>query len=587
MAVRGRSLFRTDAMARLWEGLRYAPPATLARMADDAEAYLPEVHPAHAYSVARVVERLTRYRPERLERADAEGVIPGEALVEDLARFVALATRRAPDAGAGAGGPLTPKEAAARLGVSDATLRRYHARGLVFRHVRVPGGGVELRVPAPALEAFAARHARLVQRAARTGRLGPEERTRLVKRASERLARGAASMHAVAVDLAAEFGRCPRTIRRVLERDAGVTDAAPRPAERVLDARAARMAARAWQAGHGPQGLAGRVGPRKASAAAWSRAIQRGRALELARAVARAHALALPNFERADSEATLLAPRAVREGLAAGPWRLPTPHLATPEEAREQGDDARRRVRTHPPDVARVVAQHFLLWRATRALAGTRRPPTDVLDGAERDLRWAYRLRRSVVEAALPDALARVAQHLGVPWRRLPVELQWKWAAAAATALGQALDFRALATVSVDDVRPRRAAALAVERMLSRPDLEALVQRTPAWLDASTVAPWMHHLDPGDRWSAWLAVGSPDEARVVERRFGLDGAPPATLRELGRVVRGSAAVAQARLYAALEVLRGAARGAPRREHPKEQDRAHDNPGPSAEPGHGA
>lgn len=568
--------FKTEAMARIWEELRYAPPATLARMADDAEAFLPEVEPLRAYPVERVVERLTRYRTDR---ADAEGVILGAALVEDLVRFVEHATARAPGSMDAQGGALALVDAAARLGVSHATLQRYRRRGLVCRHVRVGGAEVELRVHAEALAAFAARNAPLVRRAARTGRLRPEERTRLLARAQERLARGPVSMHAVAVGLAAEFGRCPRTIRRVLASDPALAHAAARPATRTLDERAARLAARAWQTGFGPQHLARRAAPVRASVAAWTRALQRGRALEVSAAVACTHALALPNFARADSEATLLAPRTVREGLAAGEWRLPQPRLAQAEEARFPADGARRSGHAHPPDVARVIAQHYLVWRAGRTMATARRPMPEALDGAERDLRWAYRLRRSVVEAALPDALARVAQHLGAPWRRMPSELQWKWAAAAAGAMAHALDLHALAAVGVDEVRPRRAAALAVERMLSRPDLEAHIGRTPAALGACTVAPWMAHLETGDRWSARLAHLPPEDARVVARRFGLDGAPPATLRELGRVVRGSASAAQARLYAALAKLRTDARERSRNE-------ACDSPGSWGEPSTG-
>jgi hypothetical protein len=533
--------FRTQALARIWEELRFAPPATLARLVADAEAFAATVDPMLAYPEALVLERITRYRSDAAGVGD---VIVGQALLADLATFVERATARAPLAPEARGGAVTLADAAAKLGVSRSSIDRYRARGLMCHHVRI-GETVELRVFAHCLRDFVAAHVDLVQRAASTGRLTKEARAALAVSAMQRLAAGPATIQALAEQLAPSLGRSVRTVRRALEDDARVAEGAARTAARTLDDAAARHAARAWQLGVSPQQMSERG---MASVAACTRAVQRGRALILREAASCAHPLVLPNFQRADSAVTLLAPPAVRSDLPAGDWAVPAPRLSST-----------RRGGVHGAELAQVVAHHFLLWRAVGVVRSSKRPDSAMLDAAERDLRWAYRLRRAVVQAALPDGLARVAQHLGSPWSKLPPDLQVRWAAAVARAAATALEFRALSSVSIDEVHPLRAASMAVERMLTSPDLNAHIAHTPSALHAAVIAPWLAHLDSGDRWTAVLDAGTPVLAAFVARRFGLDGKPPSTMEELARLVPGSAAAAQARLYAALLECRNSAR----------------------------
>lgn len=533
--------FRTQALARIWEELRFAPPTTLGRLVSDAEAFAATVDPMRAYPESLVLERITRYRSDA---TDAGDVIVGQALLTDLATFVEHATARAPLSPEARGGALTLGDAAAKLGVSRSSIDRYRVRGLMCHHVRV-GAEIELRVFSECLRDFVSTHVDLVQRATSTGRLTKDARAALATNALERLSAGPITIEALAQQLAPPLGRSVRTVRRALEGDERIAKVAARTAARTLDDDAARRAARAWQLGISPQQMCEQG---MASVAACTRAVQRGRALILRAAAATTHPLVLPNFQRADSAATLLAPLAVRGDLPAGDWVVPVPRLSS----------TLRTVR-HGAELAQVVAHHFLLWRATGVVKGAKRPDSSALDDAERDLRWAYRLRRAIVQAALPDALARVAQHLGSPWAKLPSDLQLRWAAAAARAVAQALEFRALSSVSLDDVHPLRAASLAVERMLTLADLNAHIAHTPPALDAAVIAPWMMHLDSGDRWVSVLPSISHAHATFVARRFGLDGEPPSTMQELSRLVPGSAAAAQARLYAALLECRSNAR----------------------------
>lgn len=546
--------FKTHAMARIWEELRYAPGATLARLAAHAEDFAGQVAPLDSYPEALVEERITHYRADRPRDGD---VLAGDALLADLAVFVELATARAPLPREVRGGALTLKAAARELGVSATTLRRYRDRGLMLHHVWSGSGAgratrtagatrttraarVELCVFADSLHAFARANSALVARAAGTGRLSKNARAELSEHALAQLSSGAASVNQLAKQFAASTGRSARTVRRALQLDAQVSARTRSNRRRADPESEARIAARAWQSGFSPQQIAAR---RALSVPACTRAVQRGRYLELRAAAQHLAPFVLPTFTRADAADTLLAPPAVRQQLPAGDWVLPAPRLSS----------------RHTGWTAAVIAHHFLLWRAMQTVRGARRPDTPALDSAERDLRWAYRLRRGVVQAALPDALARVAQHLGSPWKRVPQELQVRWACAAARAAAHALEFRQLASVAIDDVHPLRAVALAVERMLTRPDVDELIGSTVPLLDAMAIAPWMAHIDSGDRWVAVLPALAPGHRDLIARRFGLDGAAPATVEELAPLVRGSASVAQGKLYAALAAARGISR----------------------------
>lgn len=546
--------FRTQAVARMWEELRYAPAATLARMAADAEAFAADIQPEQAYPEELVLARITRYRPDH---AAESSVVVGQALLEDLATFVERATARAPLARGIRGGALTLQEAASMLGVSRVTLGRYRQRGLMCHWAEMPDGP-QVVVFADVLRGFAARHAALVQRAARTGRLAPRERTALATQAQDMLADGTRTVQQVAEALAAQTGRSARTIRRALE-GGQAAGAAVAPRLRLTDARA-RMVARAWQQGVAPQVLAPRL---HLSVAACTRAVERGRLLCLRSAAAHARPLELPTFALPDAAATLLAPAAVRTNLPAGLWTLPRPQLAsarTPSGRKQAAGAAQHGSGAGlGSELALLAAQHYLLWRVQRNLEQRARPQPSVLDSAERDLRWAYRLRRALVERALPDALARVAQHLGAPWGSLPAELQWRWAACAIREMGHALDFHALASVTLDEVHPTRAAALAVERLLLRSDVLHLVTCTPPHVHAAIAAPWMAWLASGDAWHDCLPAMEPQHALLVRRRFGLDGAPPATVEELAALLPAAVPIAQARLYAALGGVRVVAR----------------------------
>ena len=556
--------FRTACIARLWEGTRFADARARARMLADAELFVRDIDAGAEYPEELVVDRVTRYRPEEV---DVGSVVKGHDLLHDLTAFILRLSRRDPPDAASRGGAMEAKDAAAALGVSARTLARFRESGLVMHHVRSEGGRVRVACFPDAVESFRARSAVRMERAGRTVRMGEAEREALVRRAvavcggadaeagEGRVPRsgrvhGAArslSLHALATQLAPAFGCSVRTARTLLEGDRRVMDAlraagrgavaaSPRPAAwtRAFAARAAGLGftsadvARHLEIGEG----------------AAARAALRGRAERVAAALSGVRTAPLPVFLLPGAEESILAPAVVRSGLPVGPALPPEPAVA-------RADRARTRV-----DATLAVAFRFLSWRAQEALALLPKSPVaHELDALERDLRWAQRLKRALVERALPAALVPCVQRLGRSWGDVPAPLRMRWTAFAARECAHALDFGGQSSVAIEDLRPAQLAAHAVERAIARggPEFAPANGDGPEALDDALrrCVPWWHAVDAGDGWQALAARRSPGAARVLTLRYGLDGTAPRTFEEIARELRTSAPLATAAWYAAM------------------------------------
>jgi hypothetical protein len=535
--------FRTACVARLWDETRYADARARARMLADAEAFVRDVDAAAEYPEELVIARVTRYRPEH---ATVGAVVPGRALLHDLTAFVLRLSRRDPLDAASRGGAMPAAAAARALGVAARTLARFRSSGLVMHHVRDASGRVRTACFPDALDAFRARSAGRVERAARTRRLDDAAREALAMRAVEACARGGRqTLNSLAVRLAPTVGCSVRSARSALERDARVVQAL-RAAQRgaVRPNRSApairRLAARAHAFGFAPRRVARHVGVTEAAAA---RAMLRGRVDALRTALSPVRAERLAAFVRPGAEASILAPAAVRNGLAVGPVRLPEPTSARGSRGRD------------PVDAALVTAFRFLEWRAVSALrAMPREPSGSEVDRVEQDLRWAHRLKRALVERALPAALVPCAQRLGRSWDQVPAPLRMRWTAFAASEAGRALEFGGLSQVAIAAVRPSQLAAHAVERAIARggPEFAPPAGEGAGALDDAVrrCVPWWHAVCAGDGWAAIVDRRAPD-ARTVVLRFGLDGAPPRTFDEMARELRTSASLAAAAWYRAM------------------------------------
>jgi hypothetical protein len=523
-------------------------------MLADAEAFVGDITADGEYPYELVVDRVTRYRPEGVR---VGSVVPGSALLHDMTAFILRLSRRDPLLSSLRGGALHAADVARALNVSARTLARFRSDGLVMHHVRDAGGPVRVACFPDALQAFRERAAARVDRAGRTVRMGADARAELRSRAVELCAVGGrVSLHAMATRLAPVFGCSVRAARGVLEVDAVVV-AAVRAAQRVGEPAAQRggevvrtprwirqFAARSVGFGCPPAALAQWLGMAESTAA---RAAVRGRVERLRQAMNGVSPVPLPIFVLPDAAGSILAPLAVCAALPVGPVRLPDP-------ARVRGGRAPNR-----GEVALAVAFRFLVWRAHTALrAISKTPVAREVDAIERDLRWAYRIKRALMERVLPVALVPCVQRLGRGWDEVPVSLRMRWAAFAALECAHALEFGEHSSVAIEDVHPAHVAAHAVERAIARGGPEFAPSNGD---DANTLddaimrcVPWWHVVCAGDGWLSPSAKCAPEHGRVLTLHFGLDGTMPRTFEEIARELKISTSRATADWYAAMHAV---------------------------------
>jgi hypothetical protein len=548
-------------------------------MLADAEAFVGDITADGEYPHELVVDRVTRYRPEGVR---VGSVVSGRALLHDMTAFILRLSRRDPVPSSLRGGALQAADVAHALNVSARTLARFRSDGLVMHHVRDAGGRVRVACFPDALQAFRDRAAARVDRAGRTVRMGADARAELRSRAVELCAAGGrVSLHAIATRLAPVFGCSVRAARGVLEVDAVVV-AAVRAAQRVGEPAAQgvddpvaqrglrgtqgggaafraprgggevvrsprwirQFAARAVGLGCPPAALARRLEMAESTAA---RAAVRGRVERLRQAMNGVSPVLLPIFVLPDAAGSILAPLAVCAALPVGPVRCPDP-------ARVRGGRTPNR-----GDVALVVAFRFLVWRAHAALqAISRTPVAREVDAIERDLRWAYRIKRALLELVLPVALVPCVQRLGRGWDEVPISLRMRWAAFAAMECAHALEFGEHASVAIEDVHPAHVAAHAVERAIARggPEFAPSNGDDANALNDAIIrcVPWWHVVCAGDGWLTASAKCAPEHGRVLTLHFGLDGTMPRTFEEMARELKVSTSRATADWYAAMHAM---------------------------------
>lgn len=546
--------FRTECVAALWDGTRFADVRARGRMLADAEAFVGDITADGEYPYELVVDRVTRYRPEGVR---VGSVVSGSALLHDMTAFILRLSRRDPLPASLRGGALHAADVARALNVSARTLARFRSDGLVMHHVRDAGGPVRVACFPDALQAFRERAAARVDRAGRTVRMGADARAELRSRAVELCAVGGrVSLHAMATRLAPVFGCSVRAARGVLEVDAVVV-AAVRAAQRVGEPAAQgggevvrtprwirQFAARSVGFGCPPAALAQWLGMAESTAA---RAAVRGRVERLRQAMNGVSPVPLPIFVLPDAAGSILAPLAVCAALPVGPVRLPDP-------ARVRGGRAPNR-----GEVALAVAFRFLVWRAHAALrAISKTPVAREVDAMERDLRWAYRIKRALLERVLPVALVPCVQRLGRGWDEVPVSLRMRWAAFAALECAHALEFGEHSSVAIEDVHPAHVAAHAVERAIARggPEFAPSNGDDANALDDAIMrcVPWWHVVCAGDGWLSPSAKCAPEHGRVLTLHFGLDGTMPRTFEEIARELKISTSRATADWYAAMHAV---------------------------------
>jgi len=316
-------------IAQLAHELTLSPLRLRLQQASGIQRTIELVEPERAYPYSFVCFQITGYRPRRTPDA----LLDGKGLIADLVSLLDALTADHPLPAATAGGDIFDAlQLAARFNVSTKTISRWRRRGLAGCWYADSDGRPRLGFSAKMVDLFAARHADLVRRGAAFHLLDAAEKDRLVSRARERVAAGAESLHAVAVQLSKESGRAVETIRYTLRRfdrthpetalfDRSGLSRPIEPAAMMLDA---------YRSGDSLSTLASRFGKTEADI---RRALTRARADEIA-----ASAIAYmynEGFDAPDAERRILSQpargdgeeeaRAPREAvLAHMPSSLPT-----------------------------------------------------------------------------------------------------------------------------------------------------------------------------------------------------------------------------------------------------------------------
>ncbi|MCA9296479.1 MAG: hypothetical protein KC983_08175 [Phycisphaerales bacterium] len=518
--------FRLPAFEDLSRQLRFAPAERRRQQMDAAERLVAEIEPDQAYPHEYIVFRITNFRPET---GSAPHVYDGSAVLIDLVNFVQRASRELPltEDMAGDRTPIAVAELPGRLGVSSKTVQRYREVGLVCHYLDRTDGRRQLVCFDDALQRFLEHHRDRVSRAQQFTRIDDAVEDDIIEAARTLRLHERSTLNDAARIIAERYGRAHESIRGVLRRHDRDAVAPIFDDRGPLTERDIRLIGRAVQWGVAPSRLARRYGK---SSSTIQRAIARARTVEL-RNWPKTW-LELPTFERADAEAVILNAPAVTRGLNDVIDADQALTLIERIRAFTPGDD--------PTEGATIAAYHLLKRRAAARCAtpGTVLSMTDI-DRIETDLRWATWLKWRLVSFGLPAALQSLEQALH---QSLDVQAGDEIVALLALAV------RAVAG-DVETVDPsqghhlQRRAGLVVARAAAlavtggdrhRAAARHAKDRLPLPDVFRHLTPWQQSLSLSPSRRAALA-GLPEELRAcLVQRYGLAGAPPATLEQLAK-----------------------------------------------------
>ncbi len=541
-----RARLRLSAVARLERQLEFASAEAVRRTVLRAERLVRQMQPEALFSESWLVRSLTGVRTRD---ADEESTMVGQALVWDVAALAHRLSARAPLSPASlSGGCVWLEQAARLLGVTARSVQRWRRRGLASLQV-MDGDRIRTAVSGEALAWFM----REVAPTREPVRRDPARQRRRIELAAEE-SHGGGSLQQVARRVAARAGVSLATARRAVaaaERQGRLAGPARRP--RVSAARRA-AAWRAWRRGVSLQSIATRLSRSEAATLRLVRRERRDRLRTLRTGVA-----PMATFARGDASATLLAPASVRQGLCHEPWPLRARAFLDRFE-RADGPGA-----SVVADVQRLVALRYLLWRADRdgrAIRGS--DPGPAVDEVETLLRWAARLRLTLVERALPGAVARLRQVRGGPLATLSNASLRRACLQCVQAAAEAVEEAMANDQTTARVRLQSLAAMAVERRVAkaawlRPgtastDADAAL---PADLRESCV-PWVDLAPLRDDLAAPARSSSLAGARLLVLRQGWTGEVPRSPRDVAAAAgidARSAAQQMARAFRSLRTER--------------------------------
>lgn len=545
--------FKTAAIGELLKQLRFASPDVRLKQMRAAEQLAREIDPERTYPDEFIMYRVTGYRPDS---ADTGAILFGAALVGDLAQLVTELSKDLSIGADDARPAISLDELAKRWGVSLKSVSRYRHRGLVC-HMLMLDGSPQMACYVDEAERFAAAHPHLLRKASAFRRIDAATVHAIVDEARALRKSHGMSLNRAARVLAAKHHRSLEAVRGVLQRHDAQADSPIFTDPGPLTERQRRVAYRAWRMGMTPRALGKRFGK---SMQTIHRAVYAQRLAQLA--AMPITFVALPTFEHADAEDVILSPASVRTGLQADErfhdalTLIAACKAAGASELDEMVLDQR------------VAAYHWLKRRAVQRMSPRGTWPTaGVVDDIETSLRWATRLKRTLVDAALPAAIRAVELALHRPLTELPSQAMRSLVDVAVRTTAEAIEsFDPVRGTSLD-----RVVGFAVGRAMARQRVSDRAGRAAARHAGEKIStaelfeqlnPWQALLDVPWRWRGQVANVRPEARAVVELAYGLAGEAPVTLsvaaKRLGMTRSRAAQVAHA---AVVELRRlAAARG---------------------------
>ena len=394
-----------------------------------------------------LIEKVTGVRSRG---ADTTESLVGSAVIDDLAALCIRLTDRAPiDATRADGGAFALEDVAKKLGVGVRSIQRWRRLGFVSMRFQF-GRTLRVGCDGATIKWFEMRHPEMFSKVKRSAPT-QQERQRLLARARVVAASGG-TLNAAAVALARAEKISVAVARRALEHLEKNSDISPLKRRIVVGDTKAAVAWRSWLRGVDLNAIARRVGQTRA---ATLRTIAKQRLRRIQTCVV--NVVPLATFQRADAAETLLAPIQVGNELAHGAWPTqPNDFLAAFAPV------VHARKNTLSTDAMQLTALRFLLWHSERLALNMGKPSTrashtpfaintnehktaantmsnttagttannargDVdmsvhsehiwttLDQCETSLRWAARLRLSLLQRSVGQALGRLQAIAGAP----------------------------------------------------------------------------------------------------------------------------------------------------------------------------
>ncbi len=394
-----------------------------------------------------LIEKVTGVRSRG---ADTTESLVGSAVIDDLAALCIRLTDRAPiDATRADGGAFALQDVANKLGVGVRSIQRWRQLGFVSMRFQF-GRTCRVGCDGATIKWFEMRHPEMLSKVKRSVPT-QQERQRLLAHARVVAASGG-TLNAAAVTLARAEKISVAVARRALEHLEKNSDISPLKRRIVVGDTKATMAWRSWLRGVDLNAIARRVGQTRA---ATLRTIAKQRLRRIQTCVV--NVVPLATFQRADAAETLLAPMQVGNELAHGAWPTqPNDFLAAFAPV------VHARKNTLSTDAMQLTALRFLLWHSERLALNMGKPSTrasrtpfaintndhktaantmsnttagttannarrDVdmslhsehiwttLDQCETSLCWAARLRLSLLQRSVGQALGRLQAIAGAP----------------------------------------------------------------------------------------------------------------------------------------------------------------------------